>query len=117
MAVKRIKPLKPHLKERKRYLVFEAISEKPLDGVQAHQAVWQESLAYLGERGAADAGLQILEDKWLPDKQRGVVRINHTMVDHMRAALLFTRAQDGVLFRTRGISGVLKKAQEKYLNS
>jgi len=109
-----MKPLLPSLREKKRYLVFEVISQKKLNRMPA-EAIKQAMLNLTGELGLAGAGMIFL-DKWNTNMQRGLVRINHKYVDKLRASLCFIdKIEDKeVIFKSVGVSGMLKKA-EKYL--
>ncbi|MBW2992837.1 hypothetical protein KY345_06500, partial [Candidatus Woesearchaeota archaeon] len=61
----KLKSLMPSLKEKKRFLVFEIISNKPIkDFKDVYQAIWQKSNEFLGKIETARAGLWLLADKW-----------------------------------------------------
>ena len=78
-------PLLPSLKEKKRYLVFEAISDKKLAFNDVAKAIQDSLHNYIGLLGTGQAGMQILPEKWKDNK--GVIRINHKFVDHLKASL------------------------------
>ena len=108
----------PSLRERKRYLAFEIISETPIkDFNVVSKTIWGKALEFLGEFGCSEAGINILSDKYDGKKQRGLMRLNNKSVDKMRATLvLITQmANQNVIVRSRGISGILKKAETKYI--
>jgi ribonuclease P/MRP protein subunit POP5 len=114
----KIKPLLPCLREKKRYLAFEIISESKITDVsKVKQAIMDSCLRFLGEFGMAKAGLLILPDKYNPLLQRGLIRVSHKMANELRASLAFVQAIDGqkVIVRSVGLSGILKKAEKKYL--
>jgi ribonuclease P/MRP protein subunit POP5 len=114
----KIKPVLPSLREKKRYLVFEVISDKKLENVNSiSKTIMNDCQNYLGEMGMAKAGLMILNNKYNPNMQRGVIKVSHKMVDSLRAALCFVKEIDNqkVIVKSVGISGILKKAQNKYL--
>jgi len=108
----------PSLRERKRYLAFEIISEKPIkDFTAVSKAVWEKALQYIGELGCAEAGLMMLPDKYNKERQRGLIRVNNKSLDKLRATLALIEQIDNqqVIMRSRGASGILKKAEGKYL--
>jgi ribonuclease P/MRP protein subunit POP5 len=114
----KIKPVLPSLREKKRYLVFEVISDKKLENVNSiSKTIMNDCQNYLGEMGMAKAGLMILNNKYNPNMQRGVIKVSHKMVDNLRAALCFVKEIDNqkVIVKSVGVSGILKKAQNKYL--
>jgi ribonuclease P/MRP protein subunit POP5 len=114
----KIKPVLPSLREKKRYLVFEVISKQKIQNFkEVSQAIQNSALMFLGQLGMAKAGTIILKDKWNKDMQRGIIKVNHKEVDNLRAALTFTERIEGkeVIVRSVGVSGILKKAENKYL--
>jgi len=120
MQKSKLKSVLPSLREKKRYLVFEVISkEKIKDAASVSNAIFHSSLQFLGQFGVAKAGLIVLNNKWNPELQRGIVRVGHKHVDALKAALVFANKinDQDVIFRSIGISGILKKAENKFLNA
>ncbi len=106
------------LRERKRYLAFEIVSESPIqDSNAVSKAIWDKALEYLGELGCAEAGIITLNDKYDKEKQRGLIRVNNRSLDKMRATLALIEQIEGheVIVRSRGASGILQKAEGKYI--
>jgi ribonuclease P/MRP protein subunit POP5 len=112
------KPLLPSLREKKRYLAYEVIgNHKFKDAVEVNKAIFDAAQEFLGSRGMAQAG--VLEvDKWNSKLQRGLLRVNNRNVDELRASLNFVKtiANNDVIIKSVGASGILKKAQQRYLN-
>ena len=118
MVKTKLKPVLPSLREKKRYFVFEVISkEKINDANKISNAVWHYSLQFLGQLGAAKAGIIVLNNKWDSKLQRGIIKVSHKHVDAVKAALAFADKIDNndVIFRSLGVSGILRKAENKYL--
>jgi len=113
--MKQIKPLLPSLRERKRYLVYEIIG-KSVSAGEATRTIRHAVHEFIGVLGTAGAGLMFI-NKYKNNK--GIVRVNHRYVDHVRSALLFITAVGGVKASVRsiGASGILKKAEKKYLEA
>lgn len=112
----KLKRLLPTLRERKRYLVFEILSDKKIEQAEmVRKAVDKAMLNYVGTRGAAQAGMLFLKDKY--QRQKGMIKVNHKHVDTLKNAMMFiTHIDDAeVAFRSVGTSGMIKKAEEKYL--
>lgn len=107
----KLKSLMPTLRERKRYLAFEVMSEKRIEG-RITSVIWRSILENLGVFGCAKAGIWVLPDKYDPEKQRGIIRVNHKHVDELRTTLAMIRSIEGekVIVRSIGLSGILKKA-------
>lgn len=75
-------------------------------------AISEECLRFLGELGCAKAGIQIL-DVW--NNQKGIIRVDNKSVNELKSALILIKEIDGknVIIKTKGVSGILKKAKEK----
>jgi len=113
----KMKAMLPTLKERKRYLAFEVIAPRKIQDFKlVLQKIEQSSLEFLGKSGFEKAGL-IGIDKWNNTLQRGLFRVNHKHVDDLRASLTLIKEinDQNVIVRSVGVSGILKKAEEKYL--
>ena len=108
-----MKPLLPSLREKKRYLVFEVISEKELT-LMPDKEIEESMLKLHGKIGLGKAGLIFLKNKWNKMLQRGIIKVNYKYVDQLRAALCSFHNRDAII-RSVGVSGILKKAEEKYL--
>ena len=120
MVKTRLKPVLPSLREKKRYLVFEVISKKKINEAEiVSKAIWHYSLQFLGQLGAAKAGIIVLNNKWDQQLQRGIAKVSHKYVDAVKAALTFADKinNEEVIFRSIGVSGILKKAESKYLKT
>jgi ribonuclease P/MRP protein subunit POP5 len=112
---KKIKPLMPSLRERKRYLAFEILSESPIKDFKAVEAaIRAKSLEFLGELGCAEAGLIIMHDKYNQKTQRGVIRVNNKNLNRLRATLALIEQIDdtNVIMKSVGASGMLNKAEQ-----
>lgn len=113
MAIKGIKGLLPSLREKKRYVVCEVLSEKPItDRKSVTNTLLSSFLSLFGEQGLAKAGLQALPD-YNPETQRGLLRTAHTSVQQLKASMALVRAITGqpVIVRSVSVSGMLKKAK------
>lgn len=113
-----MKPLLPTLREKKRYVAFEVASQSSLKSFQdVARGLWNGFLTFLGELEAGKAGINIIANTYDAEKQRGLIRVNNKYVDSVKAALLFITSidQQPVMVRSLGVSGVLNKAQKKYI--
>lgn len=120
MAKTKLKPVLPSLREKKRYLAFEVISREKINDAKAvSNAILHCALHFLGQLGAAKAGLIALDNKWDKERQRGIVKVSHRHVDAIKAALALASKVDDkeVIFRSLGVSGILKKAENRYLKA
>jgi RNase P/RNase MRP subunit POP5 len=104
-----MKPLLPTLKERQRYIVYEVITSGAIQDIS--ESLLHKLAEILGVFGMADAG--ILSISYDTTTQTGILRVNHDQVHKVRAALLMIThlGKTQVIIRTRGVSGILKKAK------
>ncbi|MFC1801445.1 Rpp14/Pop5 family protein [Nanoarchaeota archaeon] len=109
-------PLLPSLKEKKRYLVFETICEKKILFKDIAAAIDDSLHHYIGLLGTSQAGMQILQEKWNQSQQKGIIRINHKYVDHLKASLALIKKikNQQITLRSVGVSGILKKTQKYF---
>lgn len=108
--------LPPTLRERHRYLAYQVISDSKVTFQDIMAATWFAALGLLGELGAAAANIRFVKDSWNAEKQLGLLRVSHTAVEQVRAALaLVQRIGDNpVVIRVLGVSGTIRGAQKKF---
>ena len=110
---KKLKPILPTLREKKRYLAFEIISKSKIkDFSSVSGAIWSSSLSFMGEIGAAKAGIWVLADKYDSNAQKGIIKVGHKHVNELKAslALIDKIENQDVIIRSSKVSGILKKA-------
>ena len=118
MVNTKLKPILPSLREKKRYLVFEVISNEQIKNADdVANALWHFIMQFLGQLEAAKAGIILLNNKWNPMIQRGIIKVGHKHVDALKAALMFANKINNheVIFRSIGVSGILKKAETRFM--
>jgi len=116
----KIKPILPSLREKKRYLAFEVISKSRINSFNdVSESINQNCRQFIGDLGMSQAGILILEDKWNPQLQKGILKVSHKSVDRIKASLSLIKniKEEEVIIRSVGLSGILKKAQNKYMAS
>jgi ribonuclease P/MRP protein subunit POP5 len=109
----KLKPIIPTLREKKRYLAFEILSKSKIKAsASVSKAISHGMLSFVGAKGAAEAGIAILHEKYNDQNQKGIVRVNHKQVDALKASLTTIQDIDAVpvSIRSVGVSGSLKKA-------
>lgn len=120
MIKTKLKPVLPSLREKKRYVAFEVISREKITDVNAVSAtIMDSSLKLLGQLGVAKAGLMVLNNKWNPELQRGIAKVSHKYADALKASLVFADkiGDKEAVFRSLGVSGILRKAESRYLKA
>jgi ribonuclease P/MRP protein subunit POP5 len=101
------KRIRPTLREKKRYIAYELMSETPF-----HEDISKKLMLYLsrvqGIALAARSGMQSIT--YASARQRGIIRTTHTEVDSVKTALLLMQGRDigthnNCLMRLLAVSG------------
>jgi RNase P/RNase MRP subunit POP5 len=100
--------IKPSKRPKKRYIVFEVISNE-LNDSAIYNAIRKSALNVLGVK-YGQAGIRFLKNKYKPSIHRGVFRVNNRY-----AKIVISAINKNKNIKTLGMSGILKKAEEKYL--
>lgn len=113
----RPKVLPSSLRERKRYIAFEVISEEKIEFGELVNALWHSLLNLVGEMGTSDVNFWLVKDSWDEDRQKGLIKCNHKHVKNVRASLaLINQIGDKkIIIRSLGVSGTMKAAEKKFL--
>ncbi|MCD4759297.1 hypothetical protein K8R33_00230 [archaeon] len=105
-----MKPLLPILKEKKRYVVFEIVTEK-YDKEKTQKLVESACLKFMGENGYSKAGIMVLKDSW--KKNKGVIKVNTKYLDEVKMSLGLIKSNS--IVNVIGVSGTLNKAKQKFM--
>ena len=107
-----MKPYPPTMREKRRYAVFEAISEKPRRKEEVGRALWSAVLETLGTLGAARSAFLFAE--FDDQSQKGILRSTNIDLPFIRGslALLAKIGESKALIRIIGVTGSIKKAKE-----
>jgi ribonuclease P/MRP protein subunit POP5 len=117
----KLKILPTHLREKKRYLAFEAISQLPLKREDVISLLWDTSLHMYGVCGTSKFDLWVVKIWNCPDSDynriRGIIRCRRESLDEVRTILPVVTRFNGkkVVFYTRGISGTINSAVKKFI--
>ena len=114
----KLKSLLPTLKEKKRYLAFEIISKSEIKAFsEVSKTIWGSTLSFAGTKGTANMGIWVFPEKYNPEKQRGIIRVGHKYMDELKASLALIKEieQQPAIVRSIGASGILAKAEQKYM--
>jgi len=106
-----LKPLPPTLRERSRYVVLEFSGEGSFSKKDAGRELWSSVLRFLGELGASELNLWIID--WDKKNNTGIFKVRHNTLDDFRASIALIRDINGVrvIPRILSVSGTLKKAR------
>jgi ribonuclease P/MRP protein subunit POP5 len=115
--MKKLKILPPTLREKKRYIAFQVISEESetFSYSDLEQAIWNTSLDFLGEYGVSKTSIWLMKDCWDQNKQMGIIRCNHKSVHSVITSLgLISRLGDTkITIKILKVSGTIKTVKNK----
>ena len=118
----KLKILPPTLRNDKRFISFEAVSEVPLSKEDVIPLVWEASLNFHGECKTSKFDLWIMKVWTLElahDKNiiKGIIQCNREEVSSVRGAILLINKFKGkrVVFHTLSISGTIKAGIKKFI--
>jgi len=106
----------PTLRERRRYIVFEVMSEREIDKRELLKEIWNSVYSLYGDVGASKSKIWLIgyDEKKGTDIGigRGILRCAHDKVEEVRAALACIHSVNDarVGIRVIGISGTIKGA-------
>lgn len=109
-----MKPL-PSLKEKKRYVVVQVIAdkkEKKFTFKEIEQSFKETLGDFLGTLGLSKAAIMILKEKFSPEKQAVIIKVNNKYVNELKSALILIKKIKNVpvVVKSIAVSGTLKKA-------
>ncbi len=109
--------LLPSLKQKRRYIVFEVITEEKFSYAEIQEEVEHALLLFLGQLGLSKACPMLLKEKFNPTKQRFLMKVNNNYTDETKTALTLSKKikKTPIIIRSIITSGTLKKASA-YLN-
>jgi|SRR3989344_6956192 len=113
----RVKTLPPALRLQKRYVIFEAISEHPIEYKDLSESVWMSLLDFSGELGASDARIWMIMNLYDDKAQKGVIQCSIKSVETLRASLALIQivSENKCIVKVLGVTGTLKSARDKYM--
>ncbi len=111
------KLLPPSMRQNKRYIVFEIISQSPVKYQDIVTAVWGSMLDFIGELQSSDLRTWLIQNLYDDKTQRGVIKCSHTHVEHVRAILSLIQVigESRCVIKVLGVTGTIKFATEKYM--
>ncbi len=107
------KALLPTLREKKRYLVFEVISEANLAFKDIKDSITSSFKDLFGLDGLSKAGLEFIDY----NQNKGIIRVTTKSLDMLKASFCFVRKinKEDAILRSLGVSGILKKSRSKFI--
>ena len=110
------KILPPTLRDRKRYLAYQVVSDSKLEFSEINNAIWYSIMNFMGEKGASEADIWIIKNTYEEERKIGLIKCSHTSVEDVRTALALVQkmGENRMIIRVLGISGTMKAAKKKF---
>ena len=104
--------LLPSLRQKKRYVVFEILSDSKFTWKEIQEEVQRCLQQFLGDLGLSKASPLLITEKFNPHAQRFILKVNHIYVDEAKAALTLSKKikNTPLIIRSIMVSGTLKQA-------
>ena len=98
----------PTLRNKKRYVAFELVTECNPELGEVKKSLWESMLRLFGEIGSAKIDAHFVDEQC--KGRRGVVRCAHTGTDGLLSSFAFVSAVSGkkAVLRSLGISSTVK---------
>jgi len=99
---------------RKRYILFEIISNKEIKSGFIKEAIFQSIYNLIGALGLSRANVKFLDGFW--EKNRGVLCIDHRYVPEIKTSLSLIKkiGNQEVIIKSIKVFGTLKKIKKLY---
>lgn len=117
----KLKILPSHLRNKKRYLAFEVLSEKPLNREEVMALIWGGAGSLYGSCGVSRFDLWVVK-VWKCKSTgenviKGILRCNRDEITSVRSIFPIINRFKGkrVVFHTLGVSGTIKAARRKFI--
>lgn len=94
MVKKRVNPIPPTLRGKKRYVSFEFLSDRDLRRNDVERAVWSAFSRVFGGKGIAEQRLWLAF--WSENGNKGVLRCSHLEESNVKAGILFLKAVNDI---------------------
>lgn len=107
------KPLLPTLRQKKRYVVYEYISEREISNEEVFKEIILSFKELYGKIILAKAGIKHIAF----NEKKSILKINNKYVNELRVAMSQISEINNIKINlyTIGISGIIKKAKTKYM--
>jgi len=104
------KPLLPTLRTKKRYVVYETLSDETVKHSEVVDAIKSSYKEGFGLFGLSEAGLM---DTKIFKERRGIIKVNNKQLDKLKVsmALIKNIGKKKLIVRSVRVSGILKKAK------
>ena len=105
--------LMPSLRQKKRYIVFEILSEQKFTAVEVEKVVMDTIKELIGTLGIANAAPMFLKERFQNNKF--ILKVNHKYVNEAKAAVALVKSikSEPLIIRSLLTTGTIKRANDK----
>ena len=113
--VSQLKMAKPSQREKKRYIVYEIKATEKFEFSAVKKTIFDVCHKYIGEFGVYKARLNIMANTYSNNK--GIFRVTNRQANDVKECIAMIKEINGkkASMDIIGISGILKKAKNKFL--
>ena len=106
------------MRPKKRYIIFEIVSETPVAFKDFIFVAWTSFLSFLGTIDTADSKILIINNLYDEKTQKGVIRCKSDSVEKIRSALSLISivGESRSIIKIIGVTGTIKSAKAKYMD-
>jgi len=109
-----MKQIPPPMQEDHRYLKFKVRGDDKKNIGEVVNAVWDSALNYMGTKGVSNADLWIIGNKFDRKNQEGVIKVNNSCKEDLRASLVLSNGfKDDSFLSIENVSGTLVNLEEQ----
>ena len=100
------------LREKKRYVAYEVMSDKDINQQDIKEAILSTYEKFFGRIALLQSNMKFL----YPKEKKGIIKVNHKFVDYIKGVFILINqiSNQQVIVRSIGVSGILNKAKERY---
>lgn len=106
----KLKVLPPTLREKRRYVKFQVLSEEPIVYSDLEAAIWNTLMDFYGELGVSQMSLWLIKNLYGEKKQIGIIKCNNKSISSVVAGLGFVNrlGDNRVVIKILKVSGTIK---------
>ncbi len=108
--MEKLKVLSPTLREGKRYIKFQIISEEPIEYADLEAAIWNTCLDFFGEYGVSQTSIWLIKNLYEDKNQIGIIKCNNKSLGRTISCLgIISRLGDiRIIVKILKVSGTIK---------
>ena len=113
------KLLPSSMRESKRYIIFEVITENPINYNELINSIWNSIMSFLGELQSSYADIWLIQNLYDSKTQKGIIKCKTNFVEELRICLSSIQyvGETKSIIKILGVTGTIKSAKNKYISN